>query len=83
MSLLIKDPEAHDRVMVMGPLRHDMACYPFLDVCHQIRRLGVKKGLAEHYARVLHRGGAVVCVETPDVQAVRLLDALNAQDVMV
>lgn len=83
ISLIVKDPEAQESVMVMGPISRDMACYPFLDVCRQIRRFGVKRALAEHYARVLRRGGAVVCVETADVAAMRILEELEAQDVLV
>ncbi len=83
VSLLIKDPDAQESVMVMGPLSRDMACYPFLDVRHQIRRLGVKKPLAEHYTQVIARGGAVVCVETRNDEAVDVLNGLDARDVLV
>lgn len=83
VSLLVKDPDAQESVMVMGPLSRDMACYPFLDVRHQIRRLGVKRALAEHYTRVLARGGAVVCVDTEGSGTVEILNHLDAQDVLV
>lgn len=83
VSILVRDPKDREDVIVMGPITRDMACYPFLDVRHQIRRLGVKKSLAEHYTRVLQRGGAVVCVETPDKNTMRALGHLDARDVLV
>lgn len=83
VSVFLRDPKEQDNVVVLGPITRDMACYPFLDICHQIRRFGVKKAVAEHYSRVLRRGGAVVCVETADIGAMRALDELKARDVMV
>ncbi|MCL5115682.1 MAG: hypothetical protein M1272_00830 [Firmicutes bacterium] len=80
VSVLMQDPDQQD-VVVLGPISRDMACYPFLDVCRQMRRFGVRRTLAEHYARVLRRGGAVICLETPDITTMRVLDELNAKDV--
>ncbi|NMP22559.1 hypothetical protein [Sulfobacillus harzensis] len=82
VSLLVRDPEAQESVMVMGPLSRNMACYPFLDVRYQIRRFGITKSLAEHYTRVIARGGVVVCIESADSDALGVLHDLDAQDVL-
>lgn len=83
VSVMLRDPKDQQDVVVMGPISRDMACYPFLDVQHQFRRFGVKKAVAEHYARVIGRGGAVVCVEAPDIGTVRVLNHLDAHDVLL
>lgn len=84
ISLLVQDPEDHQDVMVVGPLSHDMACYPFLDIPHQIRRFGVRKSLAEHYTRVLYHGGAVICVEFSSQRTLKaLLQTHHAHDVVI
>lgn len=81
VSILVRDPGAQYEVVVMGPITHDMACYPFLDVPHQIRRFGVTRSEADHYVRVLRRGGAVVCLHQCDSGTRRVLDALEAQEI--
>ncbi len=82
ISVLFRDPEEQKDVIVIGPITREMACYPFLDVRHQIRRFISKKAIAEHYARVLARGGAVVCIDTPDDGTFRTLGELHAHDVL-
>jgi hypothetical protein len=82
ISVLVRDPRARSDVVVLGPLIQDMACYPFLDVPHHIRRLGLGRGDAEQYARVLRRGGAVVCVDEGVDGAVELLTNFEAHDVL-
>lgn len=82
VSVLLRDPEVQENVVVLGPITRDMACYPFLDVPHQIRRFGIRRDDAEHYCRVLQRGGAVVCVDSSDASTLQLLDHLAARDVL-
>lgn len=83
ISVMFRDPDNEHDVVITGPIIRDMACYPFLDVAHHMRRLGMKKSLANHYARVIQRGGAVVCIEAPDTHAVNTLNQLDAHDVLV
>ena len=83
VSILLRDPDSLGDVVVTGPMTEAMGCYPFLDVRHQIRRFGVRKAEAEHYVRVLARGGAVVCLEAPGDEALRTLTELDAHDVLV
>jgi hypothetical protein len=59
-----------------------MACYPFLDILHHMRRFGVKKSMAELYTQVLRHGGAVVCIETEDSRAFHVLQHLQAHGVV-
>ncbi len=64
VSVLMPNPETHEsHVVVLGPLSHDFACYPFLDMWHHILRLGMDRSLARHYAEILFKGGVVICVE--------------------
>ncbi|AEW06831.1 hypothetical protein Sulac_3388 [Sulfobacillus acidophilus DSM 10332] len=65
ISLIMADPKHPEQILVLGPLSDEMACYPFLDVTHHFRRLGVKRSLAEHYIRVIQAGGIVVAVDRP------------------
>ena len=83
VSILVRDPRAQHDVVVMGPLTRDMACYPFLDVPHHIRRLGLRRPDAEQYAHALRRGGAVVCLDDGDDGTIEMLSDLKAQDVLV
>lgn len=83
VSVLVRDPKVQEDVVVMGPITRDMACYPFLDVPHQIRRFGVRRQEAEHYVQALLRGGAVVCVDSGDANTKQVLDQFDAQDVLV
>ncbi|MCY0878248.1 MAG: hypothetical protein OWU84_04850 [Firmicutes bacterium] len=78
VSVILLDPQDPRDVLVLGPLTRDMACYPFLDVLHQLRRFGVKKSMAEVYAEVLRQGGAVVCIDTDDRRAFGVLHHLQA-----
>ena len=60
-------PEIHSpnegQLIVLGPLSHDFACYPFLDIWRHIRRLGIEQGLARRYADIFSKGAVIVCVE--------------------
>ncbi|HBQ95067.1 MAG: hypothetical protein M1294_00050 [Firmicutes bacterium] len=61
VSLLLR--ESNDSVVVVGPIVHNFSTYPFLDLPHHIRLLGLARPWAEKYARVIAKGGIVVCVD--------------------
>lgn len=82
ISVLVRDPRGRQDVVVLGPLIQDMSCYPFLDVPHHIRRLGLRRWDAEQYVQVLRRGGAVVCLDEGIDGAVELLAHYEAHDVL-
>lgn len=83
VSVLLRDPKMQDDVVVMGPVTRDMACYPFLDVPHQIRRFGMRRSEAEHYVKILRTGGAVVYIDNGDPDTKSVLDQLEARDILM
>lgn len=63
VSLLLRESREH--VVVVGPLSHELNLYPFLDLSHQIRLLGLARPWAEKYAHVIEKGGIVICIDMP------------------
>ncbi len=62
-------PKPGGQVLVLGPITHDLAPYPFLDIQHHIVRLGLSRRWAQKYAGVLLHGGLMICLDaqTPEV----------------
>lgn len=71
-----------ENVRVVGPLKRELDCYPFLDLVHQIRRLGVSRPTAERYASALENGGVLVCVESRQQSTVDYLARHRARDLV-
>ncbi|OLZ11675.1 hypothetical protein [Sulfobacillus thermosulfidooxidans] len=78
VSVLLRQP--NERVLVMGPLTKDVGPYPFLDVQHHIRRLGLPRPWAEKYTRILEKGGVVVCVDVAEPSFTDILSQYQARD---
>lgn len=78
VSVLFRQGDA--RVLVMGPLTHDVGPYPFLDVQHHIRRFGLPPQWAKKYTRILEKGGVVICVDTPSPYCTDILIEYEAHD---
>lgn len=56
-------PPGIDRVVVLGPLTRLVSPYPFLDIPHHLRRLGIDRDTASRYTDGLSRGWCIVCIE--------------------
>lgn len=83
VSMIVHDPKEPHDVIILGTIVRDMGCYPFLDVRHQMRRLGLTKPVAEHFMHVLGRHGALVCVESTNRETIQTLGSLGARDIMI
>lgn len=85
ISCLFPAPELEppQEIVVVGPISQEMSCYPFLDLIHHIRRLGVGVRMAQHYNNVLRHGGLVVCLDLIDADPKEYLATFEARDVVV
>lgn len=81
VSVLLRQPDL--AVLVLGPLTHAVAPYPFLDVQHHIYRLGMNRTWAKKYADILEQGGLVMCVESPEQVFKAVLERYHAQDLQL
>jgi hypothetical protein len=83
ISIIVVDPrEPHD-VIIVGTIVRDMRCYPFLDVHHHLRRLGVTRTVAEYFMQVLRHHGALVGVDSTTWETIQTLGSLGARDIMI
>ncbi|PSR23061.1 MAG: hypothetical protein C7B45_04615 [Sulfobacillus acidophilus] len=83
ISIIVRDPrEPHD-VIIVGTIVPDMQCYPFLDMPHQLRRLGMTKPVVEYFMQVLQRHGSLVSVESTTSETIQTLGRLQARDIMI
>lgn len=83
VSIAFRWPEgATNEVTVVGPLGRDLACYPFLDLVHHLRRLGFNPQTAERYRRAVESGAVLVCVEGGQRRIVDLLTRHHARDLV-
>ena len=57
------DPPDVDRVVLFGPLVRTLSPYPFLDLPHHLRRLGIDSPTASRYTEGLSRGWCLVCID--------------------
>lgn len=81
VSVIIANPNIRSReVLVYGPLSQDLRCYPFLDLLHHIRRLGMERAMAHRYAEVVSSGGMVVCVDDDRANPTTWLSPHGARD---
>lgn len=83
ISMIVHDPKNPRDVIILGSIAQDMGCYPFLDVRHQMRRLGLTKSVTERFSQVLRRHGALVCLESMNLEAIQMLGSLGARDIMI
>ncbi len=65
VSFVMRDPHSPHDVLVGGPLAHAMACYPFLDLPHQLRRFGATPKQTAFYLNLLRHGGVLVMIDVP------------------
>lgn len=81
VSVIIANPNTRNsEALVYGPLSRDLACYPFLDLLHHIRRLGMERAMARRYTEVVASGGVVICVEADRVNPANWLYPHRARD---
>jgi hypothetical protein len=73
-------PKPGRQVLVIGPITHDLAPYPFLDIQHHILRLGLSRLWAEKYADVLAQGGLVLCLDAQEPQLAETLREFHVHD---
>lgn len=55
---------AENDVVVVGPQSQEVSPYPFLDVRHHMKRLGIVEPWASRYTEKIAQGAPVVCIET-------------------
>ncbi len=81
VSVIIANPNPRNsEVLVYGPLSRDLACYPFLDLLHHIRRLGMEQRLARRYTEVIASGGVVICVQDDKANPIAWLSPHRPRD---